>query len=709
MNPTARSSPELVNNASGLSDMESINTIHLPVPKQYPPVGLKNWGNTCYANAALQCLLSTALSRALLEPKCFREFQRYAYNGHLLEPQRTKTSNTCKWLTRELTTLCEQYAEDPSSRRQMSTPTSSSAFFSYFTSSTEPPTVLDPGSITRHVTRLSSCLRVGRQEDAHEFLRALVSTLVMDGQNRKLSSLFDGLLESAVTCQTCGHASFTRDRYMDISLEVGHNDSVPVDLTSLFKHFTTTEILSPDNKVWCDICERKRTVTKGLRLATAPTILVCHLKRFAYDLFGRTIRLNKKVRFPLRLELDPYMSRANRSKPPAYELVSVLVHQGKSCSSGHYIAFVKNNNNWYRCSDGDVQKVSQSMVLSQTAYVLVYEVEGVRNHKIKKQDDATVATYETETYNSANRHPCNDDNTCRSDPTTNSTSPVLNFWKQFSSCGIAEHIFDINDCCSIANTANEVVLDENTYPMNTKHNGREYVRSTAPIDGHRFTLTERRRRRTSQIFPCTEAPKCVLADKDDESSIDELNKTARHRNRTLNRPALGKNRTTGDSQSLRRRRSEGRAVSSHGLEEPILPTYSASSPQPMLSHDSSNTTDDSWEQQRRPQRTRTTTTPRANNTTSSKRKLVKSSSSSDLVEMARSETHWKPRARSISSRLRHQYAQDDDNDVDTTNDDLTATMSVDSTCSSSFISAWSPMCIRWSKRPPRPKAKLIHR
>ena len=72
----------------------------------------------------------------------------------------------------------------------------------------------------------------------------------MHCQNRKLSALFDGLLESAVTCQHFGHASLTQDRYMDISLEIQGNSIH--DLEGAFKRFTTTEHLSPDNMVVCE-------------------------------------------------------------------------------------------------------------------------------------------------------------------------------------------------------------------------------------------------------------------------------------------------------------------------------------------------------------------------------------------------------------------------------------------------------------------------
>jgi ubiquitin carboxyl-terminal hydrolase 36/42 len=273
------------------------------------------------------------------------------------------------WLKRELTQITREYAQpdaEPSS--------------SWFYANQQP--IVDPGSITREPDRLSKCLRPYQQEDAHEFLRALLSTLTMNGHNKQLSSLFDGLLESAVTCQVCHHASLTRDRYMDLSLDIVANYVNTLD--DALREFTKTELLDFDNKVMCAPCGKKQPVAKGLRLATAPSILVCHLKRFAFDVFGRMVRLNKHVHFPLRLEIGDYMSRVNKAKPPPYELVGVLVHQGRSCDSGHYLAYVKCQNEWYKANDSVVSKVDMETVMSQQAYILLYEVAGMRSNTIQR-------------------------------------------------------------------------------------------------------------------------------------------------------------------------------------------------------------------------------------------------------------------------------------------------------------------------------------
>lgn len=439
------------------------------------PKGLTNVGNTCYANAALQCLLSTALTSALLDPKTVPILRRYSSNPNLLamgsgsvdssdeddfgddvyneedeedqdyldeeedgilkivdshgvgvasgltaatpkqankrknkkkkkkkhhnpcedearrkERERRKMEENCKWLTQELTSITQEYMEEPRSTSRSSFASSfgsggRSSMIGWLSSSNNdvppqqsPQSVVNPGSITRHPDRLSQCLRPYQQEDAHEFLRALLSTLVMNGQNKQLSSLFDGLLESSVTCQTCGRASLTRDRYMDLSLDINDVDIATLD-DALYE-FTKTELLTDDNAVFCQKCRKKRTVNKGLRLATAPSILVCHLKRFAFNEYGRLVRLHKRIKFPQHLEIGDYMSNLNKARPPPYELVGILVHQGQTCASGHYLAFVKKHGEWFKCNDSEVTRVDESTVMMQQAYILMYEVAEMREN-----------------------------------------------------------------------------------------------------------------------------------------------------------------------------------------------------------------------------------------------------------------------------------------------------------------------------------------
>lgn len=379
------------------------------------PKGLINVGNTCYANAALQCLLSTALTPALLDPNAVDTFRQYSSNATLLSMSNALSTESCsvdwaksfesgasdgtgsrkerrrkqrnyrklqnnsQWLTRELTSMTKEYSSSPS----VST-------HSWWGLSSPTSVVINPANITRHPDKLSDCLRPFQQEDAHEFLRALLSTLTMNGHNTKLSSLFDGLLESAVTCISCRHSSLTRDRYMDLSLDISHQTTNTI--VDALEEFTKTEVLDGDNCVYCAECKEKQQVTKELRLATAPSILVCHLKRFAFDKYGNLSRLSKRVEFPQQLLIGDYMSKMNKSKPPPYDLVGVLVHEGSSCEAGHYLAYVKAGGDWYKANDSVVQKVDLGVVLNQQAYVLLYEVAGMRHDVVmndKKEGKAS--------------------------------------------------------------------------------------------------------------------------------------------------------------------------------------------------------------------------------------------------------------------------------------------------------------------------------
>lgn len=456
------------------------------------PKGLTNVGNSCYANAALQCLLSTALTNALLDPKVIPLFRRYSSNPNLLakgsgsvdsdeddiaessndsdppketdeneklrrkEKEEKKMEETCQWLTRELTAITHEYTREIE-------PIRNTSYLGWLSPSPSPSSVVDPGSITRHPDRLSKCLHPYQQEDAHEFLRALLSTLVMNGHNKQLSSLFDGLLESAVTCQTCGRASLTRDRYMDLSLDINSPDITSLD-DALFE-YTKTEVLDADNAVFCPKCDKKRSVTKGLRLATAPSILVCHLKRFAFDQYGRLIRLHKKIKFEESLEIGDYMSNLNKARPPPYDLVGILVHQGHTCASGHYLAFVKKNDEWFKCNDSVVTKVDQATVFDQQAYIMMYEVAEMRERtgctpraKLGRQmpitfaddDDAEVSKDGTSMHACASIR--STDPSCSS---TNTRQPYHKLLQQLlnETDGITRFFTDM--CCDSSNTFKE--------------------------------------------------------------------------------------------------------------------------------------------------------------------------------------------------------------------------------------------------------------
>ena len=103
-------------------------------------------------------------------------------------------------------------------------------------------------------------MRLGLQEDAHEFLRYFIDALVkcslhgyesIDPASKGttlLHQIFGGSLCSEIKCQNCGYSSKTYDPLLDFSLEIRNCNS----LESAFRRFTETELLVKNNRYKCE-------------------------------------------------------------------------------------------------------------------------------------------------------------------------------------------------------------------------------------------------------------------------------------------------------------------------------------------------------------------------------------------------------------------------------------------------------------------------
>lgn len=104
-----------------------------------------------------------------------------------------------------------------------------------------------------------------------------------------------------------------------------------------------------------------------------PEILCIHLKRFRHELMFST-KIGTHVSFPLEgLDLQPFVAKDSPAQIVTYDLLSVICHHG-TASSGHYIAYCRNNLNnlWYEFDDQSVTEVPESTVQNAEAYVLFY-------------------------------------------------------------------------------------------------------------------------------------------------------------------------------------------------------------------------------------------------------------------------------------------------------------------------------------------------
>eukprot|EP00053_Salpingoeca_punica_P010830 m.96841 g.96841 ORF g.96841 m.96841 type:complete len:619 (-) comp15502_c1_seq1:191-2047(-) len=314
------------------------------------PSGIANLGNSCYLNAALQCLTAVAPFRAAL-----------------LEKSHSKTcprKGNCTYCLLEAhMAVCATAAGEG---------------------------VLMPRELVVHVTRLDADLSLGRQEDSQAVFNALLRSMheaalaaeSAAGARRDLllqrtdlvHQLFGGLTTSQLSCPKCNHVSNSFEPFLDLPLEITDYTD---DLQDMLEAFTCPERLDKDNKIQCSNCGVKTRSYKQLSIFNAPNVLCMQLKRFRAGMFGK---INRFIKFPLELDLRHSMTRREGGLQGGnnytYDLVAMVVHLDllNISSFGHYIAFVKaDDKNWYVCDDAKVQQVPESVVLQQNPYMLFYQ------------------------------------------------------------------------------------------------------------------------------------------------------------------------------------------------------------------------------------------------------------------------------------------------------------------------------------------------
>ncbi|CAK6442151.1 unnamed protein product [Pipistrellus nathusii] len=289
--------------------------------------GLWNLGNTCYANAALQCLSYTPpLARYLLSGLHSRACGR--------------RGASC--------TLC--------------------ALQTHVTRA-----LLRPGHIIVPEGALLAGFHAYQQEDAHEFLLFTLDALQRASQEDAtlIRGIFGGHWRSRVQCLRCQGVSDTLDPYLDVGLDIQTARSVTQALDLLVR----PELL---DGYQCGQCQRKVPAKKTLRLDAASRVLTLVLKRFSALADGK---LERDVHYPEQLDLRHYLSRGRRAHPLLYRLYAVLVHSGRTCHGGHYFCYVQTaGGGWFKMDDDQVTACDASIALSQCAYVLFYvqtsELEG---------------------------------------------------------------------------------------------------------------------------------------------------------------------------------------------------------------------------------------------------------------------------------------------------------------------------------------------
>ncbi|KFU91269.1 Ubiquitin carboxyl-terminal hydrolase 42, partial [Chaetura pelagica] len=304
--------------------------------RQQAGAGLHNLGNTSYLNAVLQCLTHTP------------PLANYLLSG--------EHSQSCGQQDFCMMCLMEAHVKKVLH-------SSGSA--------------IEPWEVTSVLPRIGESFRLGKEGDAHEFLRCAVAAMqracLSRGSNLDISSeastiihqIFGGILRSRVTCLSCNVFSDDHKPFLEILLDIQAATSV----TEALQNFVKAKQLDGKNCLKCRHCDKMVAASKRFTVHCPPRVLTLCLKRFGGFQGGK---ITKVVEYPEHLDLWPYISQT-AGEPHLYSLYAVLVHKGKNGDAEHYFCFVKASNGlWHKMDDSSVTRCGLETVLGQQAYLLFY-------------------------------------------------------------------------------------------------------------------------------------------------------------------------------------------------------------------------------------------------------------------------------------------------------------------------------------------------
>ena len=199
-----------------------------------------------------------------------------------------------------------------------------------------------------------------------------------------ISNLFYGMLETKSQCKGCNTIKYNFQVYSFLEfplqqvnqyffnkgarpLVTKDGKNPDIDLYECFEHYGKVDLMTGENQMFCNICNKLNDSAYSTILYSAPTYLIINLNR------GKGAVYECKVNFPEQLNIFNFVTFKHGIT--VYELYAVICHLGPSSMSGHFVAYCRNriDNKWYLYNDAFVNLCTKPQQYNEgMPYILFY-------------------------------------------------------------------------------------------------------------------------------------------------------------------------------------------------------------------------------------------------------------------------------------------------------------------------------------------------
>lgn len=224
--------------------------------------------------------------------------------------------------------------------------------------------------------------------DAHEFFNYLINEIIecvhreTGGTSNWVNDIFQGEITNETKCLCCETVTLRHEQFIDLLVDIPPLDHRQCHLLSfILNNFSKLEVLTNQNKFYCNRCALLQEAVKTIKIAKLPKVLVINLKRFKYDeLVDKMVKLFDLISYPLNMRL--LNTTDDKNKAQMYELYALVVHIGGGPTHGHYISICKYRDGLWLLFDDETVEVVDSQYVQRffgnspglgLAYILFYQ------------------------------------------------------------------------------------------------------------------------------------------------------------------------------------------------------------------------------------------------------------------------------------------------------------------------------------------------